>query len=191
METLKFQSYQSNPEEKEQSRKHNPSRLQTIIQKYKNFSQKYKQYGIGARTHTHTHTPMAKRKHPDQCNRIESAEINLNIQSQSSIKETRIYNEKKIIFSASGLGKVNVHACMYAKSLRQCVVLYDPMDCSLPSSSAHGILQAKILEWVAMHSYRGSSQLRDQTHISCISFTGGGFFRAKPLEKTGKLDSHM
>ena len=38
------------------------------------------------------------------------------------------------------------------------LILYDPMDYSLPDSSVHGILQAKILEWVAMPSSRGSSQ---------------------------------
>ena len=40
------------------------------------------------------------------------------------------------------------------------------MDCSPPGSSVHGILQARILEWVAMLSSKGSSQPRDQTHIS-------------------------
>ena len=44
----------------------------------------------------------------------------------------------------------------------------DSMDCSLPGSSVHGILQAKILGWVAISSSRGSSQPRDRTHISCI-----------------------
>ena len=38
-----------------------------------------------------------------------------------------------------------------------CLTLCDPMDCSLPGSSVHGILQARILEWVAMPSSRGSS----------------------------------
>ena len=47
---------------------------------------------------------------------------------------------------------------MRAKSLQSCPTLCDPMDCSLPDSSVHGILQAKILEWVAMPSSRGSSQ---------------------------------
>ena len=42
------------------------------------------------------------------------------------------------------------------------------MDCSLPGSSVHGILQARILEWVAMPTSRGSSQPRDRTHISCL-----------------------
>ena len=48
-----------------------------------------------------------------------------------------------------------------------------PMDCSPPGSSVHGILQARILEWVAIPSSRGSSQLRDQTQASRIA---GGFF---------------
>ena len=50
---------------------------------------------------------------------------------------------------------------LHAKSLQSCLTLYDPMDCSLPGSSVHGILQARILEWVAMPSSRGSSQPRD------------------------------
>ena len=52
-------------------------------------------------------------------------------------------------------------ACMCAKALQSCLTLCDPMDCSLPGSSVHGILQARILEWVAMSSSRGSSPLRD------------------------------
>jgi len=47
------------------------------------------------------------------------------------------------------------------------------MDCSPPGSSVHGILQARILEWVATPFSRGSSQARDQTQASCIA---GGFF---------------
>ena len=42
----------------------------------------------------------------------------------------------------------------------------DPMGCSSPGSSVHGILQARILEWVAMPSFMGSSWPRDQTHFS-------------------------
>ena len=48
---------------------------------------------------------------------------------------------------------------------------YDPMDCSLPSSSIHEIFQAIIPEWAAINCSRGSSQSRDQTHVSCISCT--------------------
>ena len=55
----------------------------------------------------------------------------------------------------------NSAAAAAAKSLQSCLILSDPMDCSLPGSSVHGILQARILEWVAMPSSRGSSQPRD------------------------------
>ena len=42
----------------------------------------------------------------------------------------------------------------------------NPMDCSLPSFSVHGIFQARVLEWVAISFSRGSSWLRDQTQVS-------------------------
>ena len=51
--------------------------------------------------------------------------------------------------------------------------LCDAMDCSLPGSSVCGILQARILEWIAILFSRGSSWVRDQTWVSCIV---GGFF---------------
>ena len=56
---------------------------------------------------------------------------------------------------------VSLHACMGAKSLQLCLTLWDPMNCSLPDSSVHGILQERILEQVAMPFSRGSSQPRD------------------------------
>ena len=45
----------------------------------------------------------------------------------------------------------------------------DHMDCSLPGASVHGILQARILEWVAIFFSRGSSWPRDQTQVSCTT----------------------
>ena len=51
---------------------------------------------------------------------------------------------------------------------QSCPTLCDPMDCSLPGSSVHGIFQAVILEWIAISFSRGSSQLRDQTRVSGI-----------------------
>ena len=65
--------------------------------------------------------------------------------------------------------EVNISGCLWvagslqevqyvrAKSLQSCLTLCDPMDCSPPGSSVHGILQARILEWVAMPFSRGSS----------------------------------
>ena len=54
------------------------------------------------------------------------------------------------------------------KSL-SCVQLCDPVDCSPPGSSVRGILQARILEWVAISFSRGSSQPADRTWVSCIA----------------------
>ena len=66
------------------------------------------------------------------------------------------------------------------KSTNQlCLTLWDPMDCSPPDSFVHGILRARIQEWVAMPSSRGSSQPRDQTRVSCDSSTAGRFFTAE------------
>ena len=63
------------------------------------------------------------------------------------------------------------------------VWLCDPMDCSPPGSSVHGILQARILEWVVLPSSRGTSPPRDQTCVSQASCIAGGFFTAEPLGK--------
>ena len=49
---------------------------------------------------------------------------------------------------------VSFHGCLVTQS---CPTLFDPMDCSPPGSSVHGILQARIVEWVAISSSRGSS----------------------------------
>ena len=56
---------------------------------------------------------------------------------------------------------------MSAKSLQSCPILSNPMDWSLPGSSVHGILQAKIL-WIAIPTSRGSSCPRGQTQVSYI-----------------------
>ena len=53
--------------------------------------------------------------------------------------------------------------------VQSCPTLCNPMDCSPPGSSVHGILQARILEGVAIPFSRGSSQPRDQTQVSCIA----------------------
>ena len=63
--------------------------------------------------------------------------------------------------------KKTYFGCMYVKVAQSCLTLCDLMDCTL-----HGILQAKILEWVAFSFSRGSSQPRDRTQVFC---TAGGF----------------
>ena len=57
---------------------------------------------------------------------------------------------------------------MNAKTLQSCPAVYDSMDCSLPGFSFHGILQATILEWVAVSFPRGSFPPRDPTRVSFI-----------------------
>ena len=63
----------------------------------------------------------------------------------------------------------NVKHSMHAQP---CLTLCSPMDWSLPGSSVHAIFQARILEWGVISSSRWPSKLRDQTIVSCISYTG-------------------
>ena len=63
--------------------------------------------------------------------------------------------------------------CMSVLFTQLCLTLWNPMDCSPPGSSVHEILEARILEWVAIPFSRGSSWPRDQTRGSCIA---GRFF---------------
>ena len=78
----------------------------------------------------------------------------------------------------------SVIECVYTKSLQSWPTLCDPMDCSLPGSSVHGIFQARILEWVArglpllqgIFLTQGLNPCQDWTHVSYIA---GGFFTAE------------
>ena len=67
------------------------------------------------------------------------------------------------------LGKSGMCVCVCAQS---CPTPLDPTDCSPPGSSVHGILLARILKWVAISYSRGSSQPKDQTRVSGISWVG-------------------
>ena len=90
--------------------------------------------------------------------------------------------------SVTSFGSHKSHACVHAKSLWLCLTLCNPMNCSPPGSSVHGILQARILEWVVMPS-RGSSRPRDRTHVSCLLGWQAG---SLPLVPPGKPhQSHM
>ena len=93
---------------------------------------------------------------------------------------------RPILYHLSHQGSPNciIHSCKLALLLdhkfvnavlvvQLCPILYNPMDCSPPGSSIHGILQARILKWVAMLSSKGSSQPWDRTQVSHIA---GQFF---------------
>ena len=73
------------------------------------------------------------------------------------------------LLGPSSLFKTIRHVCSVASVVSD---FCDPMDYSPSGSSVHGILQARILEWVAMPSSRGSSQPRDWTRVSYISCIG-------------------
>ena len=62
--------------------------------------------------------------------------------------------------------------CLHAQSLPSCPTLCNTMDCSLPGSSVHGILQARIQKWVAIFYPRGFPWPRDWTHVSYVSCIG-------------------
>ena len=81
--------------------------------------------------------------------------------------------------------------CVCAKSLQSCPTLCDPIDCSLPGCSVHGILQARILEWVAVPSSRGSSWPRDQAVSLTSQALAGGFFTASATWEDPHLNMPM
>ena len=68
------------------------------------------------------------------------------------------------------LDVMHEHVCV--KLLQSCLTLWHSIDCNPPGSFVHGILQARMLEWVAMLSSRGSSRPRNQTHVSYIYCIG-------------------
>ena len=64
---------------------------------------------------------------------------------------------------------ITTKLCVGVLVTQLCPTLYNSMNYSPPGFPVHGILQARILEWVAISSSRGSSQPRDQTQVSCIA----------------------
>ena len=77
-----------------------------------------------------------------------------------------------IVYCSSHAGDILYSIC-FVLVAHSCLTLYGPMNCSPPGSSVHGILQARILEWVAIPFSRQSSWPREHTWVSCIA---GGFF---------------
>ena len=72
-----------------------------------------------------------------------------------------------MLLQNNGYSEEKMCACVLVA--QSYLTLCNPMDCSQPGSSVHGISQARILEWVAISFFRRSSQLRDQTCVSCIA----------------------
>ena len=95
--------------------------------------------------------------------------------SQSSQVDLKRDPLPKLMFSAPWEALVVMSISPHGQLFQSCLALCDPMDYSPPGSSVHRILQAKILEWVAMPSSKGSSPPRDQTPVSYISCIGRDF----------------
>ena len=89
------------------------------------------------------------------------------ITARAIFPNSRIHIPWSVSFAFHKLDK-NCAISVHAKLLQSCPTLCNPMDYSLPGSSVHRILQARILEWVAMLSSRGSSLPNDQTYVSCL-----------------------
>ena len=85
-----------------------------------------------------------------------------------------------------GQGTQIPHAVGLLNPLQLCPALYEPMDCSPPGSSVHRISQAKILEWAAISSSRGSSRPGDRTRVSSTSCAGRWI-----LDHPGSPNSHV
>ena len=96
-----------------------------------------------------------------------------NFGSHRKTWETWVLNPVLLPLSQWDMEHVSPFPVVKVKVALSCLILCDPVDCSLPGSPVHGILQAWILEWVAIPFSRGSYQPRNHTRVSC---TAGGFF---------------
>ena len=76
---------------------------------------------------------------------------------------------------------------MYAAAAQSCLTLCDPMDCSPPGSSAHGVLQARVLEWVPFPSPGHLPDLGIESASPVALVLAGGFFFFA-TEPPGKID---
>ena len=111
---------------------------------------------------------------------------------------TKVHLVKAIVFTVVMYGceswTIKKAACMPAGVWAQlCPIPCDPIDCSPPGYSVHGIFQARILELVAISSSRGSSWPRNGTCVSCIFCIGRSFFTivppGKPIEECWRIDA--
>ena len=88
------------------------------------------------------------------------------LQEQKIEKKKKKKKEKTCIYIFK---KKNIELKVKVQLLRRVQLFAKPMDCSLPGFSVHGIFQARVLEWVAIAFFRGSSRSKDQTQVSCIA----------------------
>ena len=93
---------------------------------------------------------------------------------RQEVRMTRVVSEYTLTVSRKSHEKMCSVTCLWKVLVAQpCLILWDRVDCSLPDSLVHGILQARILEWVAIPFSRGSFCSRDWNQVSYIA---GSFF---------------
>ena len=104
----------------------------------------------------------------------------------SVLKRRDITLPTKICLVKALVFPVVMYGCEYVpvQSLQSCPTLCDPMDCSLPGCSVHGILQARILEWVAISS---PGDLPDPETESMSPALAGRFFTSAPPGKPTRV----
>ena len=130
---------------------------------------------------------------------IPKTKINSKTNIKLEIIKLHKENMGKMVYN-TGLDNNFLNQKMGNKSKNVCVCsvmsnFCDPMNYSSPGFSVHGIFQARILEWTTISNSRGSSQLRDQTHISCTFCTGKWFLNhcapGKPQSKNRQVKLHQ
>ena len=112
-------------------------------------------------------------KFKDACSLGKKAMTNLDsiLKSRDITLSTKVHLVKAMVFPVVLYGCESwtiKKAESESEVAQSCPTLCDPVHCSPPSSSVHGIFQARVLEWVAISFSRGSSRPRDQTQVSCI-----------------------
>ena len=106
-------------------------------------------------------------------NKRERKETPLGDSANISYMNDRTKNQVEMSKDSLAWEKNGIRAALIQPSQSEvsqlCPTLCDPVNCSLPGSSVHGVLQARILEWVAISISRGSSWPRDRTRVSHIA----------------------
>ena len=115
---------------------------------------------------------------------------NLHLKARTSVKTTQVilrlhepHQGRSVVQSRS---RNVTMMTQWSAHAQLCLILCNSMDCNPLGSSVHGILQARILEWVAMPSSRRSSRPRDRTQVSHVA---GGFFTTEPPGKPSNVIS--
>ena len=120
-------------------------------------------------THTHTHKPGSEHTCVHACMHVHTHAHTLSLSLCWQRASQQGPSCPQGAYSLLGGADMKyVRMCCHFSHVQLC----DPMDCSPPGSSVHGILQARILECVAIPFSRGSSRPRDRTLVSCISCIG-------------------